>query len=402
MHSARTFLLAIGLITVATGLNWPTVGLGTPLLALKEAENCGGCHKPGRGQRPVLERRCTLDCQGCHVDPAGGGARNQWGYYYSQDQLNAWHFFKPQDPLQDTSRFDLHYDGRLIQRRLAGEDRTFPMSSEMTIRLRPLIKYLHLTYTGIWFGRIGDEMFRQDSYDDRRFREKYSAMVDNLPLNTYVRAYRGQPMYGLRRPNHTAWIRERLGLDQFAMTEALEVGATPTVPFFRVSQLRGDPYAAGEDQQKGITTHGGMRGVTLGWHVNGSTWDTESDKAEIKMRALGAGLKPWKFILYGERNWRDVTWKDSFNPSGAESRAIRVHPSSRIDEYTVAFAGIPGVMFGGVLEELRDPDRDSLRRSFFVDFHPIPFVQVEFWRRFETGTNNLADTLAVLHLYGDF
>ena len=40
-------------------------------------------------------------------------------------------------------------------------------------------------------------------------------------------------MYGIKRVNHTLWIRQRVGLDQFATTRAAEIGLTPTVPFFR-------------------------------------------------------------------------------------------------------------------------------------------------------------------------
>src|SRR5687768_2640390 len=85
----------------------------TPLIALKESNNCGGCHKPGRSQRPFLERRCTLNCQGCHIDPSGGGGRNQWGAYYTQADsgVAALNFFEPADPLTDTSRADIHFDG---------------------------------------------------------------------------------------------------------------------------------------------------------------------------------------------------------------------------------------------------------------------------------------------------
>ena len=382
---------------------WTAPLAATPLLALKEANNCQGCHNPGRGQRPVLERRCTLDCQGCHVDPAGAGPRNQWGYYYSQDQLSTVNFFKPQDPLKDDSRFDLHADGRIIQRTTEGEQRTFPMSEEMSVRVRPFIKYLSITYQAMLFGRIGDRSFRAIRSDERRYREKYSVMVDNLPLNTYVRAYRGTPMYGLREPNHSLWSRERLGLDQFAQTEALQIGGTPNVPFMHFSMLQGDPDALPEDKQKGVTSHFGMRGVSLGWHVFASTWDTASEKNEVKMRQLGAGLKPWKFLVTGQRNFRTVT--DVENPPGKadfESQAPRVHPSSRIDSLTTAFAGIPGVMFGQVTEKLDDATRDSSRKSLFIDFHPVPFVQFEIWRRFETGTTELADTLAILHLYADY
>ena len=404
----------------------------TPLIALKEADNCGGCHTPGRSQRPVLERRCTLDCQGCHVDPTGAGPRNQWGYYYSQDQMNMGHYFKPQDPLDDTSRYDLHFDSRVLSRTSNQETRSFPMGAEFSVRIRPLIKYLHLTYQANLLGRIGDDSFRTLRSDHRRFQEKYSIMVDGLPLNTYVRAYQGTPMYGVKRVNHGLWIRERLGLDQFALTRALELGLTPNVPFGRGSLIFGDPYRRSEDRQRGWSVHSGLRGVTLGWHVNGSLWRTKSTSAAIKMGALGFGLTPWKLVTYWERNWRSVAaikTLDATNlgdpqsqnfkshaltnqnsarpiennqPSSSSIRTLRVHPSSMIDELTLAVDLAPGTMAGYIHERLSSETLSSRRHNIFIDVHPLPFLQFELWRRFEQGSRKLADTLAISHFYFDF
>src|SRR5690606_14529968 len=172
----------------------------TPLIALREANNFGGCHKPGRAQRPYFFRRCTLDCQGCHIPPSGAGPRNQWGYYYTHANGGAASvsFIQPQDPLEDESRWDAHFDGRTIRRDTHAKSRVFPMSAEASLRLRPFVNYLHLEYQALFLGRVDDKMFRMVRQGDRQYREKYSIMVDQIPLNTYVRAYRGTPMYGLR------------------------------------------------------------------------------------------------------------------------------------------------------------------------------------------------------------
>ena len=374
--------------------------LATPLIALRESSNCGGCHKPGRSQLPPWQRRCTLDCQGCHIDPAGGGPRNQWGSYYSQDQAPSVSFFQPVDPLDDSSFFDLHYDGRNMNRVVDGKTRTFPMSSEFGVRVRPMRRYLHLTYQNLLLGRIEDRRFRILSEGDRRFREKYSVMVDSLPFNTYLRNYRGAPMYGLRRSNHSLWIRERIGLDQFATTDAWELGLTPNVPFFRASKMSGDPYATPEFRQAGSSFHGGLRGVTLGWHVNGSGWDTESATHRIKMNAVGAGLNVFQVLLYGERNTRVVTTETE--AASDPTAPTRIHPSSTITEYTLAFAGIRGVMFGVIAEDMVTDLSHRRRTNYFIDLHPIPWIQVELWQRHEYGETRLDDTLALLHVYGDF
>jgi hypothetical protein len=401
MMSLSKYCALIRLLFLFLSCLAANTGAATPLIALKEANNCGGCHNPGRSQRPVLWRRCTLDCQGCHIDPSGAGPRNQWGYYYSQDQIATVNFIKPIDPLQYTSRFDIHYDGRIIQRETSDSKRTFPMSSEISLRVRPLVNWLHLTYQRLYLGRIDDQLFRSE--DERRIRDRYAVMVDGLPMNLYVKAGRSLPVYGLRRPNHSAWIRERLGLDQFATVDSVNIGGTPNVPFFHLSQMAGDPYALEEDRQKGTSFHGGLRGVTLGWHLNSSYWSTKSKKASIDMQALGLGANIFSLILSAERNWRTVTEIRQTGKTLSElsNPEVKLHPSSTISDYSVTYAGIPGVMLGVNWEALNDAERSSRRTSYVFDFHPIPNLQFEFWKRYEMGSRSLADNLAVLHAYFD-
>jgi hypothetical protein len=157
-------------------------------------------------------------------------------------------------------------------------------------------------------------------------------------------------------------------------------------------------------KQKGISFHGGLRGVSYGWTINSSYWDTKSTKASINMKAIGAGGKLADFIFYGERNWRTT---ESFTLSRQikdkfASQAIRLHPSSTISDYSLAYAGIKGLMAGFNYETLQDSATNSQRKSFFLDIHPLPYLQFEYWRRYETGTRSLIDSLAVLHLTGDF
>jgi hypothetical protein len=60
-----------------------------PWISNRYAQNCSSCHSPSRRNVPVKDRRCTLSCQGCHVNPSGGGLRNEYGMWNQQRWLRS-------------------------------------------------------------------------------------------------------------------------------------------------------------------------------------------------------------------------------------------------------------------------------------------------------------------------
>ena len=78
-----------------------------PMYAQRSGRTCANCHvsptleSPEGWDNPRLaERKCTLSCVACHVNPTGGGMRNASGRYYGQSTLSVYH-------TQDRSYTDL-------------------------------------------------------------------------------------------------------------------------------------------------------------------------------------------------------------------------------------------------------------------------------------------------------
>ncbi len=78
------FFFGIGVVLISLA------ALAEPWVSNRYAQNCAGCHAPGRLNLPPVDRRCTLSCQGCHVNPNGGGLRNQYGIWNQQRWLRSY------------------------------------------------------------------------------------------------------------------------------------------------------------------------------------------------------------------------------------------------------------------------------------------------------------------------
>jgi len=249
----------------------------TPLYSARAGRACDNCHvTPNAWENPPLaERKCTLSCTACHVDPAGGGMRTTGGRFYGRSTLAAiatsprptqdwdrhlvpWLYRKDRatsytDSLQRGpsngmeartqewpvvdrwavvhSRDDagplapwpgryasLDADPRLrigwdvrVAALFSGGAVFFPMQTDLGVLLHPIEHVSLLTNVGARGRTAGIDA----TLDDPRtpyLREAF-VLVHELPYLAHAKLGRFTPRFGLRLDDHTAFTRRTFGLD---------------------------------------------------------------------------------------------------------------------------------------------------------------------------------------------
>jgi hypothetical protein len=78
-----------GLLLTAVLWLLPGLAFALPQFAVRSSRMCSNCHVDPEGwENPDLsERKCSLSCQACHLNPTGAGMRNAAGRYYGREIL---------------------------------------------------------------------------------------------------------------------------------------------------------------------------------------------------------------------------------------------------------------------------------------------------------------------------
>ena len=258
-------------------LSAPPPAAATPLYAAREGRTCDNCHlRPNNWINPaVFDRRCTMSCASCHVDPAGGGMRNaagrffgsatlpmiatnprptqDWdawiaGIFYRKDRRTTFTDSLPEGPVDFVASHEPHYAPNdrwakgspaggpsphaLYQGRYAALNAdpllriswdarvallvsrsalAFPMQADVAMALHPVE---HVTLLAN-VGARGRSSGASDTFDDPRtpyLREGF-VMLHEAPAHLYAKAGRFVPQFGLRIDDHTAQHRRAFEQD---------------------------------------------------------------------------------------------------------------------------------------------------------------------------------------------
>ncbi len=347
---------AVALAALAAGVVVAQGAEATPIYAIQAANACDTCHiEPlGWANPEQSERFCTMDCNGCHVSPTGGGLRTPSGQFYGKEVLPMWgqrpsSFADPEKYLpkgfpkkgryslfegfsgwwpgstrmQDiperygdidpnpTFSWGTDYRGAAYVPLDDQDAAIFPMQADLYLMGRPMPNLVLYSSAGLKGSRNrglgGSQGFLDDVGDLLAVRELF-VKVDRIPGNAYVRAGRFAPPFGWRLPDHTSFIRRDLGFDQNRQVFGVEGGYNPNYLFSNAAVfyqgLDGWPGDTG-DEGVGASAIAGWR--DLGWQVFGNLHllDRSLKDARDEVAAgVGWGLNLYPLAVLGELDLR--------------------------------------------------------------------------------------------------
>lgn len=244
---------------------------------------------------PEMVRHNYVNCNACHVSPAGGGLLNEYGRMTAAEVLSSWgspeeamFLFGAPDPSKLTKALNLGGDVRVLQvhreDRAVREGRFIPMqaSIEGALTIGPI------TAVGSFLRPKRDRSFAKE------FTRYY--LMGNVLESLQVRAGHFVPSFGLNVPYHTVVTRDRLGFGMESERDTAEAHWSGELwhGAVSVSESRADSRVA--EKEKGIS---GQAEIFFAdsHRLGASVWRGESERQK-RVLAGAHGLFGFTHSLY--------------------------------------------------------------------------------------------------------
>lgn len=163
-------------------------------------------------------------CSDCHVGPQGGGMRNQFGSNYSKENLQM-------DFLKKYIKKTPEFTTKLNKNISVGGDLRFVHVDDEQPNLPVMNTFLTMQGDFYVNATVNDyiSVYLAPGLQIPNIPTKYEVygMVSNMPLNSYFKAGRMNPTFGIKIVEHRAFQRASLLGTPYAANDGFEIGLSP-------------------------------------------------------------------------------------------------------------------------------------------------------------------------------
>lgn len=335
---------------------------------------------------PYLALLEGYKCNVCHVNPTGGGLRNDFGLTYAKLLLPA----ETVDGALDS------WTGKLTDRlRIGGDLRadwsrdTAPNTpSQQAFALEQFRVYADLTILPNKLGIYVDELIAPNGSQNEEAYVRYGSTTDGI----YVKGGQFYLPFGWRLQDQTAFVQQVSGINMTTPDKGVEVGYEHAAWSAQFDLTNGASNAATGSGYEVTTQVVYTKPI---WRVGIAGSSISTSAGDRRLGGLFAGLKTGPIAWLAEG---DIVHDDSF-PGGRTTQAALLEGDWRL-------------LKGHNLKltaEYEDPDHavrnnQETRYSLIYEYTPLPFLQLRAGYRHYFGipqnnTENQQTIIAELHGY---
>lgn len=332
---------------------------------------------------PYLMVREGAKCSACHTNQSGGGKRTAFAHIHSKDILHdldllpipsgvkafngeiSQYFSMGADfRVRDTAIFA----DRVSARGTVGGNRAFrhnTISNDLTVREALLYAQIDL------WPDILSLYVDEDVNGGANNREAFALLRGVLPWESYVKAGRFFPTFGLRVHDDDAFIRRRSGFTFTNSDEGIEFGVQPGPFSIATSITNGD--RGDKDVQFTINGYGVFEDLpVVKTAIAGLSYARVSDRKNVI--GLYAGSNLWKFTYAAEIDFID------------DRRVASVARRDQFAAYAeLNYLALDWLNFRGTFDFVKVAnDRDQTRWAIGVE----PFINKYIQPRLQYRINN--------------
>ena len=273
------------------------------LLALTLAVVASSAHA-----EPYLMVRSGAKCSDCHTNQTGGGKRTPFAQIHARDilhdldllpiprgvkaftgEVNQWISIGADLRVRNKTVFQDHIRNGRVDNNTAFRERVLSNDTDVN----EFNGYLQVDLWPDVATFYVDESLNGGATN----REVFGLVRGFLPWDTYVKAGRMFPAFGLRVFDDEAFIRSRSGFTFQNPDEGAEIGTAPG-PFFIASTVT-NGQDGDKDVQATVNAYAVIQDLPVVKHLMGGTsFARQSDKRNVA--AVYGGSNLWRFTYLGE------------------------------------------------------------------------------------------------------